>query len=118
MEVNLEDLFPRLQTKPYQTTSPVSDKYNCIAWAAGDSHRLWWPDVDMQDYWPEGAPREETLEAFERAFLAVGFISSASTDPEQGYEKIALFTNQQGVPKHAARQLPSGRWTSKLGVLE
>jgi hypothetical protein len=37
---------------------------------------------------------------------------------EAGFEKIALFANNQGIPLHAARQLPSGRWTSKLGELE
>jgi hypothetical protein len=29
-----------------------------------------------------------------------------------------LFANAQGVPKHAARQLLTGRWTSKLGKME
>jgi hypothetical protein len=36
---------------------------------------------------------------------------------EPGYEKVALFA-LAGVPKHAARQLPSGRWVSKLGPSE
>jgi hypothetical protein len=36
---------------------------------------------------------------------------------ESGFEKIALFASD-GVPKHAARQLESGRWTSKLGTRE
>jgi hypothetical protein len=30
-------------------------------------------------------------------------------------EKIAIYVNQLGVPSHAARQLPNGLWTSKLG---
>ncbi len=34
---------------------------------------------------------------------------------EPGYQKIALFA-RAGVPKHAARQLPSGRWISKLWI--
>jgi hypothetical protein len=36
---------------------------------------------------------------------------------EAGYEKVALFA-LLGKPKHAARQLPGGRWTSKLGEWE
>jgi hypothetical protein len=36
---------------------------------------------------------------------------------EPGYEKVALYA-LAGLPKHAARQLPGGRWTSKLGPLE
>jgi len=35
---------------------------------------------------------------------------------EDGWEKIAIFADEQGEPLHAARQLPSGRWTSKLGA--
>jgi hypothetical protein len=31
---------------------------------------------------------------------------------------IALFADKNDFPLHAARQLPSGRWTSKLGELE
>jgi hypothetical protein len=31
---------------------------------------------------------------------------------------VALFADAQGVLLHAARQLPGGRWTSKLGALE
>jgi hypothetical protein len=37
---------------------------------------------------------------------------------EPGSEKIAVFANAKGVPTHAARQLASGFWTSKLGVSE
>jgi hypothetical protein len=33
---------------------------------------------------------------------------------EPGYEKVALFA-LGGSVKHAARQLPDGRWTSKMG---
>jgi hypothetical protein len=29
-----------------------------------------------------------------------------------------LYADDQAAPKHAARQLASGRWTSKIGVLE
>ena len=36
---------------------------------------------------------------------------------EAGYEKVALYA-LAGVPKHAARQLPGGGWTSKLGELD
>jgi hypothetical protein len=35
-------------------------------------------------------------------------------DLENGYEKVAIYT-LNGVPTHAARQLPNGNWTSKLG---
>ena len=33
---------------------------------------------------------------------------------EKGFQKIALYV-KDGIPTHAARQLPTGKWTSKLG---
>src|SRR5260370_5589590 len=93
---------------------------NCIAWAAGDTTDWWWPDeADNPDsaYWPPGAPRVESLEAFRLAFATLGYVVCDHDHVETRYEKIALFS-QAGVPKHAARQLLSGRWTSKLGPME
>ena len=34
---------------------------------------------------------------------------------EPRHEKIAIFTKPAGTLAHAARQLPNGRWPSKLG---
>jgi hypothetical protein len=79
----------------------------------------WWPVEDPQRvYWPAGVPREETLEAVQAVFAALGYAPYDQADPEPGYEKVALFANTAGVPTHAARQLPDGRWTSKLGQLQ
>ena len=61
--------------------------------------------------------RIETLEAFRHAFATLGYMDCDHGELEAGYEKIAIFA-LSGVPKHAARQLPSGRWTSKLGKME
>jgi hypothetical protein len=45
----------------------------------------------------------------------LGFTPGATQELEQGVDKIALFVNPAGKPAHAARQLLSGRWKSKLG---
>jgi hypothetical protein len=37
---------------------------------------------------------------------------------EQGFAKVAVFIDRPGLPTHVARQLPNGRWTSKLGRAE
>jgi hypothetical protein len=63
-------------------------------------------------------PREVTLDGFRAAFATLGYVACPGQDLEPGFERIALFANDRLVPKHAARQLPSGRWTSKLGKLE
>ena len=37
-------------------------------------------------------------------------------DIERGFEKIALFADSATLaPRHAAHQIPDGRWESKLG---
>ena len=114
----LETVFPGLAGKDYRVTSPKDDVYNCIAWSAGVIDDWWWPDKAGQGHWPAGVPREATIDAFRRMFLSLGFEPCTGAESEPGLEKIALFATDAGVPKHAARQLPTGRWTSKLGIME
>lgn len=120
MVKSLEQLFPGLAVGGYTFTSPIDKRYNCIAYAAGDIANWWWPlPADTKEvYWPVGVTREETVAAFRDAFASLGFVECAVDDPESGIEKIALFANAAGIPLHAARQLPNGRWTSKLGERE
>ena len=51
-------------------------------------------------------------------FGTLGYVPCPDGSLERGYEKVALFTDLQGKPTHAARQLPNGSWTSKLGTYE
>jgi len=60
---------------------------------------------------------EETLEAFVAMFGNFGYIPCAGEENEVGFERVAIF-EKSGIPTHAARQFPSGHWTSKLGVRE
>lgn len=79
-----------------------------------DTTRWWWPHPD--GYWPAEVARELTLDTYISAFAIVGFVPCYdSSYLEPGYEKIALFIDASGKPTHAARQLSSGVWTSKLG---
>ena len=67
------------------------------------------------DYWPKDVAREETVAAFVKAYETLGCTTCENSDVEPGFEKIAIFTKPAGTPTHAARQLPTGKWTSKLG---
>lgn len=108
----VEAHFPNLKNTNYKVTSPNTPIYNCIAWAAGESHRWWWP---LLGYWPKKVPRQLTLEAFVEAYSTLGYIPCDNENLEQGFEKVAIYLNDNGEPTHAARQLSDGNWSSKLG---
>ncbi len=115
----LKTLFPGLRTTPFRVTSPADSKYNCIAWAADDTSAWWWPAGKAPTaVWPDSAAREITLNAFTAAFITIGYVVADDELLEPGFEKVALFADAAGIPSHAARQLPSGAWTSKLGNAE
>lgn len=113
----IEKFFPPLTESGYEITSPATPDYNCIAWAAEDDERLWWPDPLYIAYWPPQAPRIETIDAFIKAYETLGYVLCDTYEYEEGFEKIAIY-EKNGEPKHAARQLNSESWTSKLGSLE
>ncbi|MEG3937912.1 hypothetical protein QT995_07080 [Microcoleus sp. S36b_A3] len=63
-------------------------------------------------------PQEETLEEYIQAYEMLGYEICKGDRLEVGYQKIGLYVDSKGIPTHAARQLPNGKWTSKLGWLE
>ncbi len=114
------DDFPNLSVGGFTKTSEETWDYNCIGWAAGDDQKWWWPlnlaPNGKSAYWPRRAPKKSTIPAFVKMFADRGFKVVRDNDPslEEGYEKVAIFAFGQ-KPKHAARQMPSGRWTHKMG---
>ena len=106
--------FPRLIEDGFSETSSATPQYNCLAWAAKQTEQGWWPDSFGAYHWPEGVPREETIESFVRAFAIVGYVRCGDGELEAEHEKVALYA-RDGKPTHAARQLSDGTWTSKLG---
>ena len=105
--------FPYLNDNNCRVTSNNDPRYNCIAWAYGDNNRWFWPMKGR--YWPANITREETAEAFINLFAAIGYRCCDDQLFEPEYEKVAIYMLDD-KPTHAARQLPSGKWTSKLGL--
>src|SRR5258708_4178822 len=97
----IENAFPKLRDSAWQKTSEMDPRYNCIAWAAGQTQAKWWPDPEGIGHWPPGVPRQETLEAFILAFESQGYIRDADVTYEEGFERIAIYA-LSGMPKHAA----------------
>ncbi len=110
----MDDLFPLLRSEGFTPTSVATAAYNCIAWAAGATDAWWWPDPAFTHHWPLDVPRTATLSAFFAAFALLGYEPADHGELEQGHEKVAFYA-LNGAPQHAARQLPDGTWTSKLG---
>ncbi len=107
----IEEKFPKLKNS-CDYKSPRDPSYNCIAWAAGDN-RNWWEPLR---YWLKGVPKEYTIQAFTEAFRKIGYEICDSEIHEDGYEKVAVFMLDGHPPKfHAARQVNSEKWASKLG---
>jgi hypothetical protein len=109
VSTDLERLFARLADDGYVVSSPESSAYNCVAWSVGESHRWWQPGF----YWPT-LPGDD-LEALVALFTSLAYEPCENDQLEPGYEKVALYADEGGDWTHAARQLPDGWWTSKLG---
>ena len=90
---------------------------DCIAWAAGEQDRWWWPDPTGQHYWPDGAPCDESLQAFLHVFGELGYDLAGDDESAGASDVVALFA-KDGRVTHACRRVGDGRWTSKLGNLE
>jgi hypothetical protein len=74
------------------------------------------PELLSGYYWLPGVEREWSMSAIRKLFEKVGYKQeSDNTSLEQGYEKVAFFLEIDGSPSHFAKQLPDGRWSSKLG---
>ncbi len=101
--------------EPFLVTSAPTTIYNCIAWAYGTDQKWMWP-ANIDFFWPEGIPNECNIPAFIALFESIGYSVCESNDSlEEGFEKVLLYCDNNGVPQHAARQLLDGQWTSKLG---
>ena len=112
------EVFPNLNEKNHCVIGVWTFRYNCISWAAGFDDREWWPYPDGKGYWPEHAPREFTIDAFMCVFIPMGYTRCRDGSLQKSFEKIVIYGLQDGdktMPTHVARQLPNGRWTSKLG---
>jgi hypothetical protein len=120
---DIERDFPRLIEIGYEKTSEDDIAYNCIAHAAGDQANWWecypWGPVNIPGYyWPPTAKVGYELEALVSVFETLGYGLCDGPELEPGFEKVVLYANKQGEWKHAAKQLPDGRWSSKLGEVE
>ena len=106
--------FPALAAAGYEIIGEPTDEYNCIAYAAGETHRWWSHEETARCYWPEPAGRTPLIASLVAVFTNLGYEPAADDSVETGYIKVALYQNN-GQWTHAARQTPNVHWRSKLG---
>jgi hypothetical protein len=99
-------------------TSPSTADYNCVAWALGEADRWWEAGTPPGYYWPDGVPADHLLTSLIAALESVGFSRCENDELEPGFEKVALFEGDDTEYAHVSKQLPNGRWSSKLGAWE
>jgi hypothetical protein len=113
-----ESDFPHLGN--WVQTSDATNTYNCVSYAAGDDTRWWDPLPPGHYYWPDGVGvgLAYSLERYIALYEHLGYTAcqDGSLDPDK--DKIVLYANQSGYFEHAARQLPDGKWTSKMDIDE
>lgn len=115
---DLDTLFKNLKPGAYSITSREDIRYNCVAWANDDT-AMWWDHIPGPGhYWPRRVPKGRTAEIYVRLFTDRGYANTENRAYEDGYEKVAIFRNANGDFSHVAKMLPSGAWTSKLGLLQ
>jgi len=111
--------FPNLMWQGFSPTRSAKGTYNCIAYAANDEQRTWWPSQRKpsdasRSYWPIQR-YDESVANFVEAFSTIGYMPCTSGELEVGFEKIALYA-LDSMPMHMAYQVCDGTWRSKLGA--
>jgi hypothetical protein len=116
--------FPDLRNAKWSIKSPFDTDYQCIAWAACRTDRVWWPWDDPSFYWPPGFRKYPVLSPVPVAdFMAVfkkkfGYRACTSGGFEFGYQKVAIYADALGVTHMARQRFLGGGWLSKLGSNE
>jgi len=106
--------FPNLSPANHRIIGPATHRYNCIAWAGHDTEHWWEPGSHY--FWPVPASESECSVAdLVAAFATLGFETCDAGNLE---EHFAIYAYEVSECTHAARQLPTGCWTSKLGPWE
>ena len=123
--MSLEDLeqdWPRLSNDAGYRNGDVSEateEYNCFAWAIGRNDIRLDASDEPCSHWPTGIEPSLYINSYVEVYSSEGFKVCDDPTLEEGYLKIVLYEDRfSGEAVHAARQLPNGCWTSKMGFIE
>lgn len=104
--------FPNLNTNNFTFESLRDEDYNCVAWIH-----------EIQDEWIQfkdvHGSYDISINRYIEYFKEFGYKISENKNLEKGVVKIAIYCDSRANEfKHVARQLPNGKWASKLGDWE
>src|ERR1019366_5226576 len=102
-DLEMEEDFPGLADSPYKVRSPRDPRYNCVAFAVGDTSHFWYDANIGGYYWPPGVPSADTLDGWVKIFSDHGYDETGDDTAEPEYEKVAIYASADG-PEHVARQ--------------
>lgn len=114
-----QETWPSLDDDNHLVKSVRTRIYNCIAWAYEINDRKLWPGQPPPPgyAWLPEVNGANELDMLKNLYINAGYEECEDGMLEEGYKKVAIYVNSDG-PQHAALQMESGRWTSKLGSLE
>jgi hypothetical protein len=102
----------------YRDTSEETIIYNRLSWALGITWTRYDPEPKCTRYfWFPGLPRKWDEPTIRLLFENHDYSLAENSEFELGYEKVVFYSDDKAIPQHFARQLPNGKWTSKIGDL-
>lgn len=106
-EHRIQKNFPNLGPDKFAYTSLKTEDYNCMAWAVENT----------EDWIQFDGGYDCKIETYINYFSSLGFTITEDVSYTNGIIKICLYAENNEF-RHVARQLPNGRWTSKMGDWE
>lgn len=82
--------FPNLRNEGFTVIEPPSDRYNCVAYTAGDTSR-WW-DHTPRRYWPPHASRSGRIESLIEVFVVLGYEQCKDESLEDATKRLPSMT--------------------------
>src|SRR5205809_62904 len=100
---DIEDTFPTLKADGYNKSSDYCEDYNCFAFATSETTKRIDPSGQPDCDWPDDILPTKFVSSFLAYYRSKGFVVCDNGDPEEGFEKIALYKNDVEEATHAAR---------------
>lgn len=114
MDIDIESWHPKLKGKNYRIiqTDKILQDFNCISFVI-DNYKYWCGSSFPS--WPyDKISRIPILDNYIEYFAMFGYEICDNDNFENGFDKIAIYTDIRNMVTHASKQFKN-KWRSKLG---